>query len=50
MSPAAKSMSDDERERIVAAIVADSAEILQRYSDADKLAFEMLSNLAMARA
>ena len=44
-----KTMSDDERERMVASIAADSGEVLKRYTDGSGLAFEMSTNLATAR-
>jgi ubiquinone/menaquinone biosynthesis C-methylase UbiE len=49
MSADAKSMKDEERERIVAAIAADSGEVLNRYTDGRGLAFEISTNLATAR-
>ena len=49
MTRNAKTMSDDERERMVASIAADSGEVLKRYTDGSGLAFEMSTNLATAR-
>jgi len=50
MSQAASTLTEDERQRIVDAIVDDSAEVLQRYTDAQGLAFELDANVATARA
>jgi ubiquinone/menaquinone biosynthesis C-methylase UbiE len=49
MTQNAKTMSDDERERMVASIAADSGGVLKRYTDASGLAFEVSTNLATAR-
>jgi len=49
MSAAGKSMSDDERARVVTAIVADSQAVLQRYAAGNGVAFEILSNVATGR-
>jgi ubiquinone/menaquinone biosynthesis C-methylase UbiE len=49
MSVAGKAMDEQERKRVVAAIVSDSAPVLQSYSDASGLAFELSTNLATAK-
>jgi len=49
MSAAGKSMDDQERKRVVEAIVAESAPVLQRYSDSSGIAFEVSTNLAIAK-
>lgn len=49
MSAASREMADDERERIVAAVVRDSAAIALENTGEEGLAFEMLANVATAR-
>jgi hypothetical protein len=49
MSAAGKSMSDDERARVVSAIVADSQAVLPRYADGSGIAFKIRSNVATAK-
>jgi len=49
MSAASKQMSDDERNRMVAAILGDSAAVLAPYTDDSGLAFEISSNVATGR-
>jgi ubiquinone/menaquinone biosynthesis C-methylase UbiE len=49
MSAAAKTMSDDERTRVIDAVTEESMEVLQRYLVADALVFELGSNIATAR-
>ena len=49
MSATGKTMSDDERKAIVEAITRDSEPVLQSYSDASGLAFELTTNFATAR-
>lgn len=49
MSSAGKTMSDQERKRIVEAIVIESQELHDRYSDGSTLAFELTTNLAVAK-
>jgi SAM-dependent methyltransferase len=49
MSAASKEMGDDERERIVATLVHDSAAIALENTGEEGLAFEMLANVATAR-
>ncbi len=49
MSAAGKTMSDEARAATVAAIVADSADILRRFSDGDAAVFDISSNVATAR-
>lgn len=49
MSAVSKQMSDDERNRMVAAILSDSAAVLVPYTDDSGLAFEISSNVATGR-
>jgi len=49
MSATAKSMTDDERGRVVSAIVGDSGEVLADYADGSGIAFEVRTNVAIAR-
>lgn len=49
MSAVGKTMSDDERKAAVEAITHDSEPVLLSYSDASGLAFELSTNLAIAR-
>lgn len=49
MSAAGKTMSDETRAATVAAIVADSAGILRRFSDGAAAVFDISSNVATAR-
>jgi ubiquinone/menaquinone biosynthesis C-methylase UbiE len=49
MSGAGKTMSDDERKAVVETIAHDSEPVLQSYSDASGLAFELAINFATAR-
>jgi hypothetical protein len=49
MSAAGKTMGDDEHKAVVEAITHDSEPVLQSYSDASGLAFELTTNLATAR-
>jgi ubiquinone/menaquinone biosynthesis C-methylase UbiE len=49
MSTGGKAMSDEERKRVVEAIVNESAGVLQPYTDDSGLAFELGTNLATAR-
>ena len=49
MSAAGKTMSDDKRKAVVEAITYDSEPVLQSYSDASGLAFELVTNFATAR-
>jgi ubiquinone/menaquinone biosynthesis C-methylase UbiE len=48
MSAAGKTMSDEERRRVVEMIVGESAPVLQRYTDTSAIAFELSTNLATA--
>lgn len=48
MSQAGKTMSDEERQRLVQTIVQDSDDVRRRYSDGEALAFEISSNIATA--
>lgn len=49
MSAAGKTMSGDERKVVIEAIIHDSEPVLQSYSDAEGLAFELTTNFATAR-
>jgi len=49
MSKAGKTLNDQERKRLVEAVVSESAAVLQRYSDGNGLAFALSTNLATAR-
>jgi hypothetical protein len=49
MSAVGKDMGDQERKRVVEEIVTESAPALQPYSDGSGLAFELSTNLAIAR-
>lgn len=49
MSAGSKEMADEERERVVAAIVRDSAEVMPLYTDEKGLAFEIAANVLTAR-
>jgi ubiquinone/menaquinone biosynthesis C-methylase UbiE len=48
MSAVGKTASDEERKRIVETIVGDSAAMLQRFTDASAIVFELSTNLATA--
>ena len=48
MSAAGKTMSGDERKRVVEAIVSESEPVLQSYSDAAGLAFDLSTNFVTA--
>ncbi len=48
-SAASKDMSDDERGQIVAAIARDSADLVRRQTDARGFAYEISTNVTMAR-
>ena len=48
MSATGRALSGDERTRIVAAIVSESAPVLQDYAEGSGIAFEMSTNLATA--
>ena len=50
MSAAPKEMSDDERERLMAAILKDSEPVLRRYSNSEGLAYDIATTLAVATA
>ncbi len=50
MSARARELGDEERGRVIATIVRDSAEVARPYTDADGLGYDILSNLATARA
>jgi hypothetical protein len=49
MSAAGRTLSGDERKAVVEAITHDSEPVLQPYSDASGLAFELTTNFATAR-
>jgi ubiquinone/menaquinone biosynthesis C-methylase UbiE len=49
MSAAGKAMPDEERKRVVDVIVAESAPVLESFSDGAELAFGLSTNLATAR-
>jgi SAM-dependent methyltransferase len=49
MSAASKGMSDEQRGQAAAAIITDSAGVLTPYTDPTGLAFEISSNIALAR-
>lgn len=49
MSAAGKTMDERERRRIVDAIATDSESVRERYSDGSAIAFELSTNLAIAR-
>jgi ubiquinone/menaquinone biosynthesis C-methylase UbiE len=49
MSAAGKAMDDQERKRVVEAIVGESAPVLDRYTDGSGTVFELSTNLATAR-
>ena len=48
MSARGKDMSDTEKDAALAAIVRDSADVIQRNSDANGFAFALSTNLAVA--
>lgn len=50
MSAAAKSLSDDERQRAAEAVARDSGDVVQRYRDGSGVAFELRTNLTTARS
>jgi ubiquinone/menaquinone biosynthesis C-methylase UbiE len=49
MSAAGKAMGNEERKRVVDRIVAESASVLESFSDGAELAFDVSTNLATAR-
>lgn len=49
MSSLAKEMGDQERKRVLEAIVSESAPVLQPYTIGSGLAFELSTNLATAK-
>ena len=49
MSAAAKTMTDEQRAEVIAAVSADSVEALQSYREGDDLVFDIGSNIAVAR-
>jgi ubiquinone/menaquinone biosynthesis C-methylase UbiE len=50
MSPASKTMTDEERGRVLDEIVRDSADVARRYTDQEGFRFGITSNVATARA
>jgi hypothetical protein len=42
-------MGDQERNQVVEAIVADSAAVLQSYTDSSGVSFDLSANLAIAK-
>jgi ubiquinone/menaquinone biosynthesis C-methylase UbiE len=50
MSAAGNNLGDDERQRTVAAIVRDSAEVVRLHTDGDGFVFEIGTNVTLARA
>ena len=48
MSAAGKTLADDERKRVMDAIIEESVPVLEEYSDGPELAFELSTNLAIA--
>jgi ubiquinone/menaquinone biosynthesis C-methylase UbiE len=50
MSPNSRTIPDDERRRLADAIVADSMAVLEPYTDGSGLAFELITNLAIAKS
>ena len=50
MSSASSAMSDEERQRIVVAIMRDSADLVRLHTDGTGFAFELGTNVAMATA
>jgi ubiquinone/menaquinone biosynthesis C-methylase UbiE len=50
MSAAAKTMTDEERARVIAVVANDSVEALQPYADGSDLVFDLGSNIAIGRA
>jgi ubiquinone/menaquinone biosynthesis C-methylase UbiE len=50
MSAAWKAMQDQERNRLMEAIMSESAPVLRRYAEGPSLAFKLSTNLATARA
>ena len=49
MSAVGKELDDEERKRVVEAIVSESAPVLLSYTDASDLVFELSTNLAVAK-
>jgi hypothetical protein len=50
MSAAANTLGDEERQRMVAAIIRDSAELVQLRTDQVGFAYEIGTNVTLARA
>lgn len=50
MSPKAKTMDDAGRAGVIATIAAESGQLLARYGDGEGVAFELSTNVAVARA
>lgn len=49
MSGAGKTLSDDERKRVMENIIEESMPVVQQFSDGGQLAFELRTNLAIAK-
>lgn len=50
MRATSSTMSDEERARLSDLIAGDSAQVVQQYTDADGLAFQLGANVPTARA
>jgi len=50
MSSSGEAMDEEQRKRVVDVIVNESELVRQRYKDGSELAFELRTNLAVARA
>ena len=48
MSPASSAMGDEDRQRIVAAVMRDSSDLMQRHTDNKGFGFELSANVAVA--
>lgn len=48
MSSAGKTMGEEERKRVMDAIIEESVPVSEQYSDGPELAFELTTNLAIA--
>ncbi len=49
MSSAGKTLGDEERKRVMEAIIRESMPVLQHYSDGPRLTFDLCTNLATAK-
>jgi ubiquinone/menaquinone biosynthesis C-methylase UbiE len=50
MSPAGKAMSEEQRQRVVSGITADSADAAGRYVQGTDLVFDLMANIGIARS